>query len=263
MMNIGSFRDLRRLIRVSPKSRHLFKLYKNTIRNQVAKNLFGESYQAITTVLTYRNSSCLLVRNGPDYATSEALVSKGFIFNTTNTNRADALLCAFETSLERYRSLDFEIFKDPNIPEINNEIPFPSFSQANPFSKDLFFRTLRRFQQHMFENINTYIETLPSKKDELDMYWISRIISFAYEPRDFGVFTTSWGCALDSENFEELQGRPLLSAKFENEFLDVVDESGEDADDQVNAFYNDYDLGGGKGHMAMMIAKYKMNRVYG
>lgn len=261
MMKINSFQDLRRLIRISPVSRELFKHYKTSIRNQVAKNLLGESYQAITTVLTYMNSSCQLVRNGADYAASEALVCKDFIFRTTHIGRAETLLRTFEMSLAKYKLIDFELLKDHSIPEENKEIPPPSFTQENPFSKDLFFRTVRRFEQHRFENINTYIETLPSKEDELDMYWISRVLCLTLEPWQFGLFIGSWGHSLESENFEELKGRPGLSAKFEDTFLDNVEElSEQDADDQATAFYADYDLGGGKGHMAMMITKYKMNR---
>lgn len=265
MMNMGSFQDLRRLIRVSPKSRYTFKLYKNSIRGQVAKNLFGVSYKVITTILRYRNHSRPLVRNGLDYATSEALVNKHFIFNTIDINRAEVLLISFQTALARYQAAGFELPRDPHTPEANDDIPPPSFSHANPFSLDLFLHTLRRFQQHMFEKINTYIETLPSKKHEVDIYWVSRVISLANEPRNFGDFTVSWGCSIDNERFEELHGRPLLAAKFEHTFLNLVDAlstSPEDAEDLTSQFYNDYDLGGGKGHMAMMIEKYKMNGIY-
>ncbi|KAI5841961.1 hypothetical protein DFP73DRAFT_608936, partial [Morchella snyderi] len=265
MMNMGSFQDLRRLIRVSPKSRYTFKMYKNSIRSQVAKNLFGESYKVITTILRYRDHSFPLARNRLDYATSEALVNKHFIFNTLDIDRAEIILLSFKTALAKYQAANFKLSRDPHTPQANDDILPPSFSQANPFSLDLFLRTLRRFQQHMFENIDTYIETLPSKKHEVDIYWVSRVISLANEPRNFGNFTVSWGCSLDNERFEELSGRPLLAAKFEHTFLNVVDglsTSAEDAEDLTSEFYNDYDLGGGKGHMAMMIAKYKMNGAY-
>lgn len=261
MMKMNSFRELGRLIRISRTCRQLFELYKRTLRNQVAKNLFGESYQVVTTVLTYRNSSCQLVRNGVDYAASEALVSKDFIFHTVHIIRAETLLLTFEMCLEKYQSAAFELLKDPNVPEQNKEIPPPSFTHEHPFSRDLFFRTARRFQQHRYENINTYIETLPSKEDELDMYWVARVLCLVLAPLQFGLFIGSWGCTLESDNFEELRGRPLLLAKFETTFLDTIEHCSEqEAEDQENAFYTDYDMGGGKGHMAMMIEKYKMNR---